>query len=115
MVRIYTKRRGELPDFTEPIILTQGRGGLSLKSAITQIHRSMLEDFSYAYVWGKSCKFSPMNCGLNHHLCDEDVVQIFKKVTKQSNADRNKGEVKSVQEKAKEKKDEVKKKKDGKK
>ena len=35
MVRIYTKRRGSLPDFADPIILTKGRGGLTVKDAIT--------------------------------------------------------------------------------
>jgi hypothetical protein len=80
MVRIYTKKRGEAPDFKEPIILTSGRGGLTIKDAISQIHRTLLDDFSSAFVWGKSCKFSPMTCGLSHVLCDEDVLQIVKKV-----------------------------------
>ena len=82
MVRIYTKKRSERPDFTEPIILTEGRGGLTVYHAIMQIHKSLLEDFASAFVWGKSCKFSPMKCGLQHQLADEDVLQICKKVTK---------------------------------
>mmetsp|Transcript_18028 Transcript_18028/g.30720 ORF Transcript_18028/g.30720 Transcript_18028/m.30720 type:complete len:334 (-) Transcript_18028:247-1248(-) len=45
LVRIYTKKRSEPPDFTEPIILTQGRGGLSIKHCINQIHRSLIDDF----------------------------------------------------------------------
>ena len=72
----------------------------------------MLEDFSAAYVWGKSCKFSPMTCGLSHMLCDEDVIQIQKKVSKQKNADRSTGDLVSIKEKVKEKEKE---KKDGKK
>lgn len=84
MVRIYTKKRSEQPDFNEPIILTEGRGGLSVYHAIMQIHKSLLEDFASAMVWGKSCKFSPMKCGLQHVLADEDVLQICKKVTKVS-------------------------------
>ena len=82
MVRIYTKRRGEAPDFTDPIILTKGRGGLTIYHAILQIHKSLLDDFASAHVWGKSCKFSPMRCGLQHQLCDEDVLQAIKKVSK---------------------------------
>ena len=35
-------------------------------------------------VWGRSCKYSPQNVGLNQELCDEDVIQIFKKVSKKS-------------------------------
>ena len=82
MVRIYTKKRGEAPDLTDPVILTQGRGGLTIRDAVLQIHKSLLDDFQSAYVWGRSCKFSPMTCGLAHQLCDEDVVQIVKKVSK---------------------------------
>ena len=59
LVRVYTKRRGEAPDFGEPLILTRGRDGLTVKSAISQIHKSLLEEFSHAAVWGRSVKFSP--------------------------------------------------------
>lgn len=59
LVRVYTKRRGNPPDFAEPLILTKGRDGLTVKSAIMQIHRSLLDDFSYAAVWGRSVKYSP--------------------------------------------------------
>ena len=44
-----------------------------------QIHKALLKDFNYSFVWGKSVKYSPQKCGLNHELCDEDVVQIVKK------------------------------------
>ena len=36
-----------------------------------------MRDFKYAMIWGKSAKFSPQTCGLNHELMDEDVIQIF--------------------------------------
>jgi ribosome-interacting GTPase 1 len=48
MVRVYTKRRGEKPDFSEPIILTQGRGGTKVYDCIMQIHKSLLNDFAAA-------------------------------------------------------------------
>jgi uncharacterized protein len=64
MVRVYTKKRGFNPDFGDPIILTAGRAGVTVQSCMEQIHRSLLEDFSNASVWGKSVKFSPMKCGL---------------------------------------------------
>lgn len=82
MVRIYTKKRSEKPDFEDPLILTQGRGGLTVYHAILQIHKDLLNDFGSAYVWGKSCKFSPMRCGVSHLLADEDVMEIHKKVSK---------------------------------
>jgi len=59
LVRVYTKRKGEEPDFDDPLILTVGRNGLTVKSAIMQIHKDLLTEFSYAAVWGRSVKFSP--------------------------------------------------------
>lgn len=81
MVRVYTKKKGQAPDFTEPIILTKARGGYTIKCAVLQLHKSLLDDFSHAMVWGKSVKFSPMRCGMFHELCDEDVMQVMKKVS----------------------------------
>jgi len=59
LVRIYTKKKGNQPDFADPLILTHGRDGVTVKSAIMQIHRGLLNDLAYAYVWGKSVKHSP--------------------------------------------------------
>ena len=39
LVRAYTKRKGARPDFVEPLILTQGRHGTTVKGAILQIHK----------------------------------------------------------------------------
>ena len=79
LVRVYTRKKGMPPDFGDPLILTVGRDGISVKSAIMQIHKGLLQDLNYAYVWGKSVKHSPQKCGLKHELCDEDVLQIIKK------------------------------------
>ena len=83
LVRVYTKKKGQPPDFADPLILTKGRYGVTLKSAITQIHKALLKDLNYAFVWGKSVKHSPQKCGLKHELADEDVVQIMKKTKNQ--------------------------------
>lgn len=45
IVRIYTKKKGSPPDLTEPLILTKGRGGFTVKAAIKQIHRSLVNNF----------------------------------------------------------------------
>ena len=74
LVRIYTKKRSEAPDFVEPLILTHGRHGLTVKAAILQLHKDLLTEFGYAMVWGRSVKFSPMKCGMNQTLNDEDVI-----------------------------------------
>ena len=34
LVRVYTKKKGNYPDFSDPLILTQGRHGCTVKSAI---------------------------------------------------------------------------------
>jgi len=59
MRRIYTKRRGEPPDFTEPIVLTEARRGFTVKSACLQLHKSLASEFHYAMVWGSSTKHNP--------------------------------------------------------
>ena len=59
LVRIYTRKKGQPPDFGDPLILTQDRDGICVKSAIRQIHKGLLKDLNYAYVWGKSVKHSP--------------------------------------------------------
>jgi uncharacterized protein len=59
LVRVYTKRKGEMPSFADPLILTTGRHGTNVKGAIMQIHKDLLAEFGFAYVWGRGCKFSP--------------------------------------------------------
>jgi ribosome-interacting GTPase 1 len=59
LVRIYTKKKANPPDFGDPLILTAGRHGCTVKSAIMQIHRGLLKDLNYAFIWGKSVKYSP--------------------------------------------------------
>jgi len=78
LVRVYTKRTGTMPDFNDPLILTTGRDGLTVKSALMQIHRDFVLEFSHAQVWGRSVKFSPQRVGMHHQLMDEDVMAIFK-------------------------------------
>jgi hypothetical protein len=76
---VYTKKTGKKPDFDDPIVLSEDRGGTTLKHFCRYIHKNMLEEFNYALVWGTSSKHMPQRCGLAHHLEDEDVVQIVKK------------------------------------
>jgi hypothetical protein len=53
------------------------------------MHRSLVADFHFAYVWGQSTKHDPQRCGLGHSLLDEDVVQIVKKTNTQMKRDKN--------------------------
>jgi len=77
LVRIYTKPRGAIPDFSEPVVLR--RAERTVGDFCNHIHKGILKEFKYAIVWGASCKFSPQKVGTSHVLEDEDVVQIVKK------------------------------------
>ncbi|KAL0226751.1 hypothetical protein P9112_014075 [Eukaryota sp. TZLM1-RC] len=74
IVRVYTKKKGCPPDFTEPIVL---RKGGTVKNLCRYIHSTMEERFKYAIVYGASAKHKGQRVGLAHQLCDEDVVSIF--------------------------------------
>ncbi|KAK7069351.1 Developmentally-regulated GTP-binding protein 2 [Halocaridina rubra] len=76
LLRIYTKKPGRAPDFSDPIIL---RGGASVEHVCHSIHRSIVAVFKYALVWGKSTKFNPQRVGIHHTMSDEDVIQIITK------------------------------------
>ena len=78
LVRIYTKPKGQLPDYSSPVVLQTQR--CSLEDFCNKIHRTILKEFKYALVWGTSVKHQPQKVGKDHVLNDEDVVQIVKKV-----------------------------------
>uniref|UniRef100_A0A0R3RTD6 OBG-type G domain-containing protein n=1 Tax=Elaeophora elaphi TaxID=1147741 RepID=A0A0R3RTD6_9BILA len=78
LIRVYTKPKGQLPDYNAPIVLpaeTRTVDDLCLK-----IHKTLQKDFKFAYVWGSSAKHNPQRVGKEHVLNDEDVVQIVKKL-----------------------------------
>jgi uncharacterized protein len=87
LCRIYTKKKGGPPDLSEPVVLTEGRGGRTIEAFCRQIHTTLVRDYHFALVWGRSAKHSPQHCGLRHKLCDEDVVQIVVKTVTQQRAD----------------------------
>eukprot|EP00656_Telonema_subtile_P020895 TRINITY_DN21954_c0_g1_i4.p1 TRINITY_DN21954_c0_g1~~TRINITY_DN21954_c0_g1_i4.p1 ORF type:complete len:130 (+),score=23.14 TRINITY_DN21954_c0_g1_i4:238-627(+) len=76
MVRVYTKRRGEPPDFSDPLVL---RGGATVESACHAIHRTIVDTFKYSLVWGSSAKHRPQRVGLAHPMEDEDVICAVQK------------------------------------
>lgn len=77
-VRVYTKPKGQLPDYEAPVILNTQRCKVS--DFCNKIHRGLLKEFKYAIVWGTSVKHQPMKVGKDHVLNDEDVIQIVKKI-----------------------------------
>eukprot|EP00922_Rhytidocystis_sp_ex-Travisia-forbesii_P026880 GHVS01039420.1.p1 GENE.GHVS01039420.1~~GHVS01039420.1.p1 ORF type:complete len:375 (+),score=57.94 GHVS01039420.1:177-1301(+) len=83
MVRVYTKKKGAFPDFSDPLVLTAQRGDGTVETAVRMIHKDLLKDFKFSIVWGRSAKHNPQTVGLSHVLADEDVMQIMKKQSKQ--------------------------------
>lgn len=78
MLRVYTKPKGQIPDYEEPVILHAENP--TIEEFCNRLHKSIMDEFSHAWVWGRSAKHTPQRCGKDHVLCDEDIVQICKKV-----------------------------------
>ncbi|KAL5015870.1 hypothetical protein ScPMuIL_005459 [Solemya velum] len=78
LVRIYTKPKGQLPDYTSPVVLKDGKS--TVEDFCNKLHRSIIKEFKYALVWGSSVKHQPQKVGKEHYLNDEDVVQVVKRV-----------------------------------
>ena len=76
MARIYTKPKGSIPDYDEPVILSMDKKLVS--DLCDALHKEIRAKFKYAWVWGSSVKHQPQKVGLTHELDDEDVVQIVK-------------------------------------
>ena len=77
LIRIYTKPKGQLPDYTSPVVMKCGHS--SIEDFCNCLHKSILKELKYALVWGTSVKHNPQKVGKEHLLVDEDVVQIVKK------------------------------------
>ena len=89
LTRVYTKRRGQQPDLSAPVVLSALRRGTTVQSLCGNVSSHMLRDFAFALVWGKSAKHAPQRCGLQHGLDDEDVVQVMTKTVAQQKKDKN--------------------------
>jgi ribosome-interacting GTPase 1 len=78
LVRIYTKPKGQLPDYSQPVVLK--RNDCTVEDLCNSIHKGILRNFKNALVWGSSVKHNPQKVGKEHLLEDEDVIQIIKKI-----------------------------------
>lgn len=78
LIRIYTKPKGQLPDYATPIVLNAEKN--SIDDLCMKIHKSLQKDFKCALVWGSSAKHNPQRVGRDHIVEDEDVVQVIKKL-----------------------------------
>merc|ERR1712032_2079 len=55
--RVYTKPRGVMPDFTEPVVLQKGKA--TVEHFCNRIHKTLINNFRHAVVWGTSAKHKP--------------------------------------------------------
>lgn len=78
MIRIYTKPKGQVPDYNDPVVLHSNNP--TVEDFCNKIHKQLLTQFKYAWVWGSSVRHQPQKVGKEHVLADEDVVQIVKKI-----------------------------------
>nr|CAG8606689.1 2975_t:CDS:10 [Entrophospora candida] len=62
----------QYPDFGSGLIV---RRGATVEHVCHVIHRSLVDEFKYALVWGISTKHNPQKVGLTHIVENEDVIQ----------------------------------------
>ena len=79
LCRVYPKPKGNIPDYAAPVVL-KASPQPTLETFCQKIHKQMMQNFRYAWVWGRSVRHNPQKVGKDHKLEDEDVVQIVKKV-----------------------------------
>jgi len=77
LIRIYTKPRGQIPDYTAPVVMRSTNS--DVEYFCNRLHKAILRNFKYALVWGSSVKHNPQKVGKDHVLNDEDIIQIIKK------------------------------------
>lgn len=75
--RVYTKPKGKMPDYSAPVVLRAT--ACSVEDFCNQIHKTIVDDFRIAIVYGKSVKHQPQRVGLSHELADEDILTIVKR------------------------------------
>jgi uncharacterized protein len=90
---VYTKPKGKLPDYTQPVVLRANK--CTVEDFVSQpnttpclfstsaktdecnaIHKTIVEQFRQAIVYGKSVKHQPQRVGLSHELADEDISRF---------------------------------------
>jgi hypothetical protein len=72
IIRVYTKKVGQEPDFTDPIILPEGG---TVEDAAVELHKDFARKLQYAKIWGKG-KFEGQKVKNNFVLSDEDIIEF---------------------------------------
>ncbi|MBI4140224.1 GTP-binding protein [Candidatus Woesearchaeota archaeon] len=73
-IRIYLKEVNKKADLEVPLVL---KGGVTLRSVCSHIHKDFVKKFRFAKIWGKSAKFEGQQFkNLDKQLTDCDVVEL---------------------------------------
>ncbi len=72
IVRVYTKRSGHEPDFSDPVVLPKGS---TVGDAALRLHKDFAQKLQYAKIWGKG-KFEGQRVKSNFVLSDEDIIEF---------------------------------------
>ncbi|MHA1916798.1 MAG: GTPase [Candidatus Ranarchaeia archaeon] len=72
IIRVYTKEPGNEPT-SDPLILKHGS---TVRDICNSIHKTFVQNFKYAKIFGKSVKFDRTKVGLDHVVKDKDVVEL---------------------------------------
>lgn len=75
IIRVYTKEPNG-PRSEKPLVLKKGA---TVYDAAKAIHKSFIETFRYAKIWGPSAKYPGERVGLDHVLEDGDTLEIHTK------------------------------------
>ena len=72
VMRVYTKRLGQEPDFNDPIVLPLGS---TVEHAAEHLHKDFAAKLKFAKVWGKG-KFDGQRVHKEYELTDGDIVEF---------------------------------------
>ncbi len=72
IMKVFTKRVGYDPDFTDPVILPIGG---TVEDAAYVLHKDFAQKLQYARIWGKG-KFEGQRVKSNYILSDGDVIEF---------------------------------------
>ena len=66
LIRIYTKPKGQIPDYDAPVIISRKQS--TVIDFCGKIHKTLAKEFRFAQVWGTSVKHNPQKVGKDHQL-----------------------------------------------
>ena len=73
IIRVFTKQPHKEPDLGEPFVLPIGS---TVHDLASKIHKEILANFRYGWLWGESGRFQGQRIGEEHVLVDGDIVEL---------------------------------------